>query len=86
MSSRVCQARTIGHRDSIPCHWGPGVEKGSLLGEALGSGNNKRHVRFKGALRTHMPRGPKWGPGELECIKTFGEDPILNRGKGQHLL
>lgn len=71
MSSRVCQARTIGHQDSIPSPPGHGVEKGSLLGEALGSGNNKRRVRFKDALRTHMPRGPKWGPGELESYQNL---------------
>lgn len=76
MSSRVCQARTIGHQFSIPSPPGAAAWRRTALGDGLGSGNNKQRVRFKGALRTHMPRGPKWGPGELESYQNLSVGEI----------
>lgn len=60
MSSRVCQARTIGHQYSIASpllavEWG----RAAISGMAQGLETISVVFRFKGTLRTRMPWGPK---------------------------
>lgn len=86
MSSRVCQARTIGHQYSIPS---PrlAVEWSSAACSVMAQGLEtiSSVFRFKRTLRTHMPWGPKWGPGEFESYQNLfsrGDfNPILKRKK-----
>lgn len=74
MSSRVCQARTIGHQYSIPSPL-RAVERrrrrAACSAMARGLETISGVFRFKGTLRTHMPWGPKWGPGEFESYQNL---------------
>ena len=76
MSSRVCQARTIGHQYSTPLPL-LAIESGSRA-LPIKTGRPRyleaisNVLRFKGTLRTSMPWEPKQGPRKFErCQDIF---------------